>query len=264
MFNIVYEDDKGEKQRVWQNSWGLTTRTIGVMVMVHGDNKGLVLPPRIAPKQVVIVPIYFGKDTAPLNAQAAELEKQLKSLGLRVTLDDRANHNPGWKFNDWEMRGVPLRMELGPRDMESRQVVIVRRDNGEKTTVSWDDLNTVIPATLAQMQRDMLARAKQEVADNIVRSLDWKTFMSALDKRSMALAPWCGVMECEENIKERSGQESTADESEQSTEDSKFQKLTGAAKSLCIPFDQPELGADAKCVGCGKNAINWTLFGRSY
>merc|ERR1711957_423673 len=131
MFDIKFQDEKGETKIAWQTSWGLTTRTIGVMIMVHGDDKGLVLPPRVAPLHCVIVPIYF-KDKAPLNAQSNVLADTLRECGVKVKTDLRENYNPGWKFNHWELKGVPLRIELGPKDMEKKQVVVVRRDTGKK------------------------------------------------------------------------------------------------------------------------------------
>ena len=137
MFKIEYEDNQGKKAIPWQNSWGLTTRTIGVMVMVHGDDKGLVLPPRIAPVQVVIVLIPYRDPevTARQNVMCAEIEATLKAAGVRVKWDDRENYNPGWKYNFWELKGVPMRLEVGPKDVEKRQVRAVRRDTGEKEDV---------------------------------------------------------------------------------------------------------------------------------
>ena len=141
MFNIQYLDEKNEKKNVWQTSWGLTTRSIGVMIMVHGDDKGLVLPPKIAKIQVVIVPVIF-KDTEKekLFAKAKELEEILSKAGIRTKLDDRTNYSPGWKYNHWELKGVPIRLELGPKDVEKSEVRVVRRHDGNKSQVQWAGL----------------------------------------------------------------------------------------------------------------------------
>mmetsp|Transcript_49208 Transcript_49208/g.96489 ORF Transcript_49208/g.96489 Transcript_49208/m.96489 type:complete len:268 (+) Transcript_49208:983-1786(+) len=267
MFDINFEDEAGKKQMVWQNSWGLTTRTIGVMIMVHGDDKGLVLPPRIAPVHAVIVPIYF-KDKAALNAKSKELATLLTNTGVKVETDLRENYNPGWKFNHWELKGVPLRIELGPRDLEAQVVQVIRRDLGKdgKVTVAWKDLSTAIPALLIQMQKEMLAKARANAAERMVQVLEWKDLMATLDNKKFALAPWCGAENCEEQIKKRTGEEREMEEAmADGDEDAEvFEKLTGAAKSLCTPFQQPDLPAGTCCINCGRKAINFTLFGRSY
>jgi len=261
MFDISFETETKQKQLVWQNSWGITTRTIGVMVMIHGDDKGLVLPPRIAPTQIVLVPIYF-KDKETLKKQCQLLKEQLQGIGARVEVDERENYTPGWKFNHWELKGVPLRIELGPRDLEAKQVVVVQRYDGAKHTVSWKDLNQKIPLILQAIQKGMFDRALDTLKKRIISCKTWDEFLQALDARSLALSLWCGSRACEEDIKFRSGQ-SAKEEKDGSSEENRM-KLTGAAKSLCVPFDQPELPTNAKCVGCGKTAVSWTLFGRSY
>jgi prolyl-tRNA synthetase len=163
MFNIEFEGTSGTKQMVWQNSWGVTTRTIGVMVMVHGDDKGLVVPPRVAEVQVVIVVIPKGKDSsAALNEKAYELRDAMKRAGIRVKVDDRDNYTPGFKYNFWELRGACIRMEIGPRDMEKEQVVLVRRDNKSKTMVPMANVAESVKEALDCMQSDMFAKAKAE------------------------------------------------------------------------------------------------------
>ncbi|GFH14794.1 prolyl-tRNA synthetase [Haematococcus lacustris] len=164
MFHIEFETEEKTKAFAWQNSWGLTTRTIGVMIMTHSDDKGLVMPPRVAPKQLVLVPIP--KATTPEDVRAgmvsktAELAAALGVAGVRVTTDTRDNYTPGWKYNYWELRGVPLRLELGPKDMEAGCVVLARRDTGAKETVAWADVASRVPVLLDQIQADMLASAK--------------------------------------------------------------------------------------------------------
>lgn len=264
MNDIIFLDKKNEQQHVVQNSWGLTTRTIGVMVMVHGDDKGLVLPPRVAPTQVIIVPI-FNKDQdlkARLTDQSNAFKAQINGLGMRADADLRDNYNPGWKFNHWEVKGVPIRLELGPRDLAAQTVVLCRRDTGEKETVTWSDLPTRLPQLLVTFQADLLARAQANADASKVQCTEWTEFIGALNHRKMALAPWCGVTVCETKIKERTQLEAQNVEGTNNPEEG--EKLTGAAKSLCVPFDQPALPAGQVCVACAQPAICWCLFGRSY
>eukprot|EP00762_Andalucia_godoyi_P004984 ANDGO_01420.mRNA.1 Proline--tRNA ligase len=263
MFGVEYEDETGGRSLVWQNSWGLTTRSIGVMVMVHGDNKGLVLPPRVAPIQVVIVPIYTAK-TAPEVVQAildkVRSFKNAELKGLKVEVDDRANVTPGFKYNHWEMRGVPLRLELGPRDFDNKTLMMVRRDTGAKRVISLDALRAEVDGELEQMQKDLLSKAKKERDESIIRADTFKDFMSGLDARKMVLAPWCELVECEENVKKESSEISKRNAKE--SEDARA--LSGAAKTLCIPFEQDALPEGACCFKCGKPAKSLTLWGRSY
>ena len=142
MFKIEFEDEKKEKKYVWQTSWGLTTRSIGILIMIHGDDKGLILPPRAANVQVVIIPIPFkGKEEA-INQAADQLYKTLKKTSVRVHIDDRDNYNPGWKFNHWELKGVPIRLEIGPKDVQNKEVRVALRYNGDKIQMKWDVLAT--------------------------------------------------------------------------------------------------------------------------
>lgn len=197
--------------------------------------------------------------------QASKIVTELTALGVKVEADLRENQNPGRKFNHWELKGVPLRIELGPKDMEKQQIVVARRDTGAKTVVKWSDLSKTIPAMLIQMQKDMLASARAKAAETLVQTFEWSHLMSTLDAKKRALAPWCGELACEENIKKKTG-EGTPEEAmaEGDEENETFEKLTGAAKSLCTPFQQPELPAGTTCVLCNKPAINFTMFGRSY
>ena len=274
MFDIQFESKAGSREHVWQNSWGLTTRTIGVMVMVHGDDKGLILPPAVAPQQVVIVPIYKKDSIATLDAAMDELAKRLRALKVRVEVDKRDNYNPGWKFAHWEVKGVPLRIEVGLNEVERKVLKLQRRDKLDKQdsiTLQWDELEERVPAILKEMQADMLARATQERDSRRKQVTEWKDFLRALDGRNTALAPHCEAMDCEKSIKVRTGEAAKADEEQQEEDDEEkeptdknVEKLTGAAKTLCIPFQQPELPAGTKCIGCDMVAKNWTLFGRSY
>jgi len=251
MFEVEFLDDAGVKQTPWQNSWGFTTRTIGVMIMTHADDKGLVLPPRIAPRQVVVIPIVNKKMTEgeveAMNARVAELEAALVAAGVRVVTDTRTNYTPGWKYNHWECKGVPIRMEIGPRDMEKGTVMMVRRDTGAKVEGSQADVAAAVPALLETIQADMLARARGDFEAARETCTTWEEFTAALDRNHMVLAPWCEEVEVEESIKKRSAS-----------------KDAMGAKSLCIPFDQPPLPQGAVCFASGKPAKSWGLFGRSY
>lgn len=251
MFNINFEDKDGNQAQPWQNSWGMTTRTIGVMVMTHADDKGLVLPPRIANVQVVIVTIPNSKmsedEQRNLDAKAKDIEETLKSAGIRVKYDDRDIYTPGWKYNHWELKGVPLRIEIGPRDMQNSVVMIARRDTGSKETAAWEGLAAKIHQVLEDVQTSMFAKAKEAFYGCLEEVTTWDDFMTALNKKHMVLAPWADEEEVEEDVKKRSA---TAD--------------AMGAKTLCIPFDQPELPEGAVCFASGKPAKNWALWGRSY
>ena len=224
MFNIQFEDptksgaENNAKAFVWQNSWGLTTRTIGIMVMVHADDKGLVLPPRVASIQVVIVPCGITVNTteadkSKLLQEVERVQSDLKQAGVRVKADLRDNYSPGWKFNHWELKGVPIRIEIGPRDVASRQVVACRRDLAHLTkeesrrTLSFDGLADSVKALLSEIQSSMFERAKKERDSHIVKVDEWKSFVPMLEQRNVVLSPWCGSDQCETDIKERSAKE---------------------------------------------------------
>ncbi|ODQ63804.1 proline-tRNA ligase [Nadsonia fulvescens var. elongata DSM 6958] len=268
MFNISVENPEGadkEKLFAWQNSWGLSTRVIGVCVMVHSDNKGLVLPPRVAQLQSVIVPCGLtvkttAEDRDAIMANAKSVEKALKAVGIRASADTRDNYSPGWKFANWELRGVPLRLELGPADLKKNQVMAVRRDTGEKIPMPIADLAIAVPALLETIHDDMYNRAKALFDSHIVKVDTWKEFITALNGKNVVLAPWCGEMACEEHIKEKSARKDDGEEEEE--EDEKAPSM--GAKSLCVPFEQPELLEGTRCVCSGKLATKYTLFGRSY
>lgn len=202
MFKVHYEDDKGEKAIPWQTSWGLTTRTIGVCVMVHGDNKGLVLPPRVAPLQVIICPIAMKTvDFSELIKYADDIKYLLKKLGVRVNVDDRQNYTPGWKFNHWEQKGVPIRIEVGPRDFTSKQCRLVRRDNGEKLDTPFEGLGEVVKNLLETIQASMFKKAKEGRDEKIVQVTKWEDFVPALERQCMVLTPFCDLAEWEDKVK---------------------------------------------------------------
>jgi len=260
MFKITYEDDKGQTAIPWQTSWGLTTRTIGVAVMVHGDDKGLVLPPRIAPIQVIICPIaHKSVDYRDLVAYCNELHRVLKNANVRVDVDDRTNYTPGWKFNHWEQKGVPIRAEVGPRDLSSRQVRLVRRDNGEKMDVSIDGFDAFIPQLLTQIQTSLLEKARAGRDEKLVQVTDWADFVPALERHCLVLTPFCDEAEWEDKVKKMSREEALRGGAEAATT-----ATSVAAKTLCKPFNQPPLPEGTKCFVSGKPATTWVLWGRSY
>ena len=226
MFNIVVEDpnDANRKLYVWQNSWGLSTRTIGVMVMVHGDNQGLVLPPRVAMIQVVIVPCGITAKTSDaerskINDACDALARSLDAIGVRAKADLRDGYTPGYKFNDWEQKvrdawrpcacadstqGVPLRLEIGPNDLAKQQTLSVRRDTGAKTPLLLGEVKAAVPRLLETIHRDMYTKALNEYTSRLKEVTRWEDFVPTLDNKCVAVIPWCEEIPCEDDIKERS------------------------------------------------------------
>ena len=239
VFDITFLDQDDQLKHVWQTSWGVSTRLIGALIMVHGDDRGLVLPPRMAPTQVVIVPILSKKDRERVLDAVRELEKELKGQ-VRVKLDDREEYSPGWKFNDWEMRGIPIRIEMGPRDLDKNQVVVVRRDTGEKVFIPTEELADRIPELLVQIQNDMLQRALEFREANTRRGSDYEEFKRIMEnERGFYLTSWCGDDACEETIKNET-----------------------KATIRCLPFDMEPEGD--KCFACGGAAAKAAYFARAY
>jgi prolyl-tRNA synthetase len=237
-FDISFLDRNGDMQHPYHTSWGVSTRLIGGVIMVHGDNRGLVLPPRLAPTQVVIIPIAQHKEG--VLDKAYELKKQFEDMGIRVELDDNENYSPGWKFNEYEMKGVPVRIEIGPRDIKNNQVMAARRDTLEKEPVSMDGLAETISGLLDTIQSDMLEKARKHRDENTydVESLeDFKEKME--QKPGFAKAMWCGERECEEHIKSET-----------------------SATIRCMPFNQEDLGD--KCHFCGKEAKHMVYVAKAY
>ena len=234
-FGIQYAAKDNTLQYVHQTSWGMTTRMIGAIIMVHGDNNGLVLPPRIAPTQVVIVPIQQQKEGV-LN-KAFELRDVLSNF--RVKVDD-SDKSPGWKFSESEMRGIPVRVEIGPRDIENNEAVLVRRDTHEKITVSLDEIEARVSELLDTIQSDMLERARAHRDSHTYVATTYDEFVKTInEKPGFVKAMWCGDQACEDKIKEDT-----------------------AATSRCMPFAQEHLSD--KCVCCGKPAKKMVYWGRAY
>ncbi|KAF7253214.1 Bifunctional glutamate/proline--tRNA ligase [Varanus komodoensis] len=262
MFEIVFEDPRipGEKQFAYQNSWGITTRTIGVMTMIHGDNMGLVLPPRVAGVQVVVIPCGITnslseEDREALMTKCNEYCKRLLTANLRVRADLRDNYSPGWKFNHWELKGVPVRLEVGPRDMKNHQFVAVRRDTGEKSTFAESEAVDQLRRVLEDIHTNLYNRAAEDLKSHMVVANTMEQFQNELDSGKIVQIPFCGEIECEDWIKKTTARDQDLEPGAPSM----------GAKSLCIPFKPLcELQNGAKCV-CGKNPAKfYTLFGRSY
>ena len=236
-FDIKYADKNNELHSVYETSWGLSTRIIGAIIMVHGDNSGLVLPPRIAPTQAVIIPIQQRKEG--VLEKADELFAALKAAGIRVKVDD-TDRSPGFKFAEQEMRGIPVRIECGPKDIENGQAVICRRDTREKYVVSFEELAAKVQEVLDTMQKDMLERARAHRDAHTYVATNYEEFKDTINnKPGFVKAMWCGNRECEDKIKE-----------------------DVQATSRCMPFEQEHL-SDV-CVCCGKPAKKMVYWGRAY
>ena len=237
-FGIKFLDKDEKEQYVWQNTWAITTRMIGVMIMIHGDDNGLVLPPKLAPIQVAIVPIIFKDSKEQVIKKANEIKDKLADY--TVELDDREEYSAGWKFNQYELKGVPIRIEIGPKDIEKEQVVLVRRDTLKKEFVKLKELPAVVKKTMESIQENLYKQSKKSLEDNIVEVKNMGEFKKAIDDKKLVKALFCGEGECEGLIKDK----------------------TGGATSRCIPFGQKS--ATGKCVQCGKAAKYSVYFGKSY
>ena len=201
-FDITFQARDKSVQHVWGTSWGVTTRLVGAVIMTHGDDSGLVLPPNVAPYQVVIVPIPRGNWQETVLPKAREIQQQLVAGGVRVTLDDRDAYTPGWKFAEWELRGVPLRLEIGPKDIEKSTVLVARRDTREKEAVPVEGLVASVRARLEQIQRTLFDRAVQFREERTQRVSDYEAFKNVMEGRpGFVIAPWCGSAACEAQIK---------------------------------------------------------------
>ena len=237
-FEVKFQNREGKEEYAYQTSWGISTRLIGALIMAHGDNRGLKLPPRVAPIQVVIVPIAMKKEG--VLEKSNELFEKLKSSKYRVNLDDRDQYSPGYKFNDWEMRGVPVRIELGPKDIENNKCVVVRRDTQEKIEISLDEIETKLQVILEEIQNNMFKMCQEIVKTRTNVAINMDEFAQKLEENQGYIKTmWCGDAECEENIHKQTG-----------------------AKSRCIPFNQEKL-SDV-CVCCGKKATKMVYWGRQY
>lgn len=232
-FDVKFADRDNVKHFAWQTSWGVSWRLIGAMIMTHGDDQGLVLPPRVAPIQVVIVPIH--KDTID---KAVEIKDILEEKKIRVYVDSRDEVSPGYKFNDWEMKGVPIRIEIGKRDVKNQSVVVVKRYNKEKSNIPFDKIND-ITTILKEIQNEMLDKATKQSKNMTKEIFDYNTFKRQIEDGGFFASPWCGESNCEEKIKEETG-----------------------ADIRVIPFDSED--SSKNCIYCNKQSKSIPIFARGY
>jgi prolyl-tRNA synthetase len=238
-FEVKFADKDNIEHFAWQTSWGVSWRLIGAMIMVHGDDKGLVLPPKVAPTQVVIVPIYNSdEDKRQTFQKADEIKKQLELKQIRIHIDDRSEISPGYKFNDWEMKGVPLRIEIGPKDIQKQKVVVAKRYNREKIDIGFNEIEK-IAGILNEIQTKMLETAREQAKLNTLDILDFSEFKEQIDKGGFFNVHWCGKQECEEKIKDETG-----------------------ADIRVIPLDNED--NDGKCVYCNEPSTAVPIFARGY
>jgi prolyl-tRNA synthetase len=241
-FEIKYLGRDSEQHLAWQTSWGISWRLIGALIMVHGDDKGLVLPPRIAPIQVVIVPIFRDKDAELVISKTNEIACDLRKSDIRVHVDHRKEYTAGWKFNEWEIKGVPLRINVGPRDIEKDQAELVRRDISEKSFIKRVNLSESVISILKQIQNNLLFQAKKHLEENTTETASYDTLKSVLEmKGGFISAGWCGEQECESKIKEETG-----------------------ADIRVIPFEGQKISESKVCIYCSKPSKIVAIFARAY
>src|SRR5215471_8664997 len=240
-FEVTFQTQQGTREFVYATSWGLTTRMIGAMIMVHGDDNGIVIPPRLATTQVAVVPIFRKpEEGARVMEAVSKFTLPFKAAGVGFKVDTRENYSPGWKFNDWEKRGVPLRIEVGPKDLEKNQVTLARRDNREKTPASQDGLAETVRAMLDTIQTSMFERARQFREKHSYQVDDYSKFNEILDGEGGFLwSHWCGSGECEEKVKDET-----------------------KATIRNIPRDAP--AEEGKCIKCGARSERRVIFARAY
>ncbi len=238
-FDIRFLDENQQEQFAWTTSWGTSTRLVGGIIMVHGDERGLKLPPKVASVQMVIVPIFFDTSKQEVMEKAREY-KSLLEKKFKVELDDRDSYTPGWKFNEWEMKGVPVRLEIGPRDLAQNQVVAVRRDKGNKVIISEKEVESTLEKWMADIQNNLFLQARSRLEENIRFTDNYESFKEIMEeKRGFIKAFWCGNEKCEDQIKK----------------DSK-------ATIRCIPLEEHK--EKGKCIFCGEESSSLVYFGRAY
>jgi prolyl-tRNA synthetase len=243
-FEIKFLGEDGETHFVWHTSWGLSWRTLGALVMVHGDDKGLIIPPRIAPVQVIIIPIIFSGSSKSddVLSKTTEILSLFEAAGIRAQIDSRENYTPGWKFNEWEMKGIPLRLEIGPRDIAKNSVVLVRRDSGAKESIGLENLSERAKLVLDEVQKSLWARANDLLKNKTSEVLTFQELSETLAKQGGFVRTfWCGSRRCEDEVKEKTG-----------------------ADIRVIPFDQSGEYGSSKCVYCHSQAKYIVYFGRAY
>mgnify|MGYP000604437657 CR=1 FL=1 len=238
-FEVKFADKDNVEHFAWQTSWGVSWRLIGAMIMAHGDDQGLVLPPKVAPTQVVIVPIYRndeGRDK--VLPKVKEIQESLELQDIRIQVDDRQGLSPGYKFNDWEMKGVPIRIEIGPKDIEKQTIVVAKRYNREKINLEFNEIEKIV-SILDEIQKSMLEKAREQAKENTKNISEYTEFKSKIEEGGFFNAPWCGKLECEEKIKEDTG-----------------------ADIRVIPFGSED--TNSKCMYCGEQSESIPIFARGY
>ena len=239
-FDVKFQAESGKVEYAWNTSWGVSTRLIGAIVMAHGDDNGLVLPPKLAPTQVVVIPIYRGDEKARVVGAARQVLDTLKARGIRVRMDDREGLRPGFKFTEWEMKGVPIRLELGPKDLDKEQVMSVKRHNREKKPLPISSLDTAIQPLLDEVQQNLFDAALERREKATVSIDDYEEFKKVLDSTGGFLkSHWCGSGDCEEKVKNET-----------------------KATIRCIPLDAPK--EKGSCLACGKESGRRVVFARAY
>jgi len=236
-YNIKFLDEKGKEQYAWQNTWAISTRMLGVMFAIHSDSKGLILPPKMAPNQAVIVPILFENSKEKILKSAKEIEEKLKKFN--PILDKREEYKAGFKFNEWELKGIPIRIEIGPEDLKNNSVVLARRDTNEKQKIKMNQLDKKIPPILEDIQNNLLKKAKKLLEDNLAKASNLKDMQKEIKNKKIVLAPLCNKAECEDMLKFK----------------------TGGAKVLNILDGKKP---DGKCIVCGKKADYLVYIAKSY
>ena len=238
-FEVKFADKDNVEHFAWQTSWGVSWRLIGAMIMAHGDDKGLVLPPKVAPMQVVIVPIYKNdNDKENVITKVNEIANILELKNIRIHIDSREELTPGYKFNDWELKGVPLRIEIGPKDIENQSMVLAKRYNLEKMKMGLDEVEKIV-TILDEIQTEMLKKAKTESAGNTIDIENYDEFKMKMEKGGFFNSPWCGKLDCEEKIKEETG-----------------------AEIRVIPFNSEN--TSKKCIYCKQQSTSVPIFARGY
>jgi prolyl-tRNA synthetase len=237
-FDVQFQNREGQLEYVYATSWGVSTRLVGALVMSHSDDAGLVLPPKLAPLQVVVIPILKADaDNAGILAAAYRVAEPFGDA-VRVRVDDRDNVSPGWKFNEWELKGVPIRIEIGPKDLEKGQVVLVRRDTGQKTPTAMDNVSFQVPGILEEIQESLLKKARERLEAGCRKAESYDEFKKTIEEGGFIYAPWCGSRECEDRISEET-----------------------KATIRLLPEGAEEGGA---CIACGKGPAKRVPFARAY
>jgi len=238
-YNIKFSDQNGKEQYAYQSTYAITTRMLGVMVAIHSDDKGLVIPPKLAENKIVLVPILFDKTKEKVLKEAEKIAKNLADFD--IILDSREDVSPGWKYNEWELKGIPLRIELGPKDLEKKSVMISKRTGGTKMQIKIKDLKKQVPKLLEEIQVELFTNAKKLLDSSITKANTLAELNKAIKNKKIALCPMCNKPDCEDIIKEK----------------------TGGAKTLNAPLKQPSLKGK-KCLGCNKQAEHMIYIGKSY